>query len=81
MSFKAVLKDTRNGSVHTLTGNRYAGCDAHNTWYLWVDGNYGCDCNRSMFIHEDESMHLPCNTRDNVIELVELWHDGKQVEL
>lgn len=41
--------------------------------FIWEEGNYSCDCNRSLFIQRccDESFpSLPCNSEDNQIELI-----------
>lgn len=47
------IKDTTTGEVrvtkHTVwstnKGERYGGADE----FMWLDGNYGCDCNRGLF--------------------------------
>lgn len=42
--------------------------------YMWRDGNYGCDCNRSLFIArncDEDFPEMPCG---ETIELVSLEH-------
>ena len=46
--------------------------------FMWEDGNYACDCNRSIFLHElnfDEAW--PCS--NGKIKVVWLKCDGEQV--
>jgi len=46
--------------------------------FMWEDGNYACDCNRSLFLYEwDESRELKCNSGSNEIKLVSLVCDGE----
>lgn len=43
--------------------------------YIWEDGNYACDCNRSIFIQRccDENFpKLPCNVDENQIKLIDI---------
>jgi len=36
--------------------------------YIWSDGNYECDCNRSLFLYDhDESKEYPCNIQESQI--------------
>jgi hypothetical protein len=48
--------------------------------YQWADGNYGCDCNRSLFLYgDDETKHLPCG--DDVIALDRIvGEDGSEID-
>ena len=33
-----------------------------NPAFIWEEGNYGCDCNRSLFLYDwDEDKELPCD--------------------
>ncbi len=54
-------------------------------WWMWTEGNYGCDCNRFAFIsyehddwpgESDESGKFPCG---ETITLVGLTLDGKDL--
>ena len=45
--------------------------------FMWEDGNYGCDCNRSMFLYDlDFDDARPCNSTDPTIKVVMLKIDG-----
>lgn len=54
-------------------------------YYQWTDGNYGCDCNRLLFIAEQYGVEVPENPNDSYgfppcghsIELKALTIDGK----
>ena len=47
--------------------------------WLWTEGNYACDCNRSIFLlGRDLDNTLSCNSDDPTIELVELSVDGRR---
>jgi hypothetical protein len=58
--------------------------------YLWSDGNYGCDCNRSLFFQreaggDDTAQSLGCGSDRYVIKIVEpegyvLYEDNGWVE-
>ncbi len=50
--------------------------------YLWTDGSFGCDCNRSIFFYnQDESKELDCNSsdEDQVIILDKIVRDDGEV--
>jgi len=69
--FIARLRDKRNGRTvdHAWTWlDSYA-----SPIYMWTDWNYGCDCNRSLFMYGEEGA-IDCNKgdADQVIELVAL---------
>ncbi len=63
---KVTLKDSKTGEVKTIDR---PGEDP----YMWEDGNYSCDCNRSLFFYGlkiDES--FPCgNARFELVKLEE----------
>lgn len=55
------LRDTVTGQTVTYPDS-YEFADDDDDYgmlYVWVDGNYGCDCNRSSFFGLD----LPCSPR------------------
>lgn len=73
------LRDTQTGEV-VVYHNTYPipEPDLHesSTLYIWEEGNYSCDCNRSLFFHRakhpdadpnDPEIKLDCNTGDNRI--------------
>lgn len=36
--------------------------------FIWKEGNFACDCNRSLFLYDwDDEKTLPCNTDANEI--------------
>ena len=41
--------------------------------YLWTEGNFGCDCNRSILLGLEE---LPCNSCGNKVHLDSLTING-----
>ena len=44
------IRDNETGEIHTITRTRHI--DMQSFIDLWTDGNFGCDCNRSLFYHE-----------------------------
>lgn len=50
--------------------------------FMWTEGNYSCDCNRSLFLYEwDDTRQLPCNEAKNEIVLDRLTFDGVEIPL
>ena len=49
--------------------------------FFWTEGNFGCDCNRSIFAIDACVMdeELDCNTGEPTIELISLKVDGREV--
>jgi hypothetical protein len=49
--------------------------------YQWLDGNYSCDCNRSLFLYDhDPEKELPCDDGiHRVIELDSLKVNGVEI--
>ena len=68
------LKDIRSSHIVELDEDYPWGDDGtgndHGVVWIWTEGNYECDCNRSLFMGIDE---LPCNANDNIIELVSIF--------
>jgi hypothetical protein len=72
----AKLKDTRNG-YSKIYRYEVEPEYADSQWYMWHEGNYSCDDNRSIFLYNwDEDKKLDCNHGDNLIELVWLKING-----
>jgi len=75
MSFqiKVYLRDTRDGhiGIHHCTGGDNENMDSPNDFnnWIWSEGNFACDCNRSNFLYgyHDEEKYLECNYGDNII--------------
>lgn len=50
--------------------------------YMWSDGNYGCDCNRSLFFAraggepDDETQ---CG--ETAFKIVKITQDGKEIDI
>ena len=40
-------------------------------WYIWEEGNYSCDCNRSLFLHRKYPEFSEFEHCGNEIELVD----------
>jgi len=50
--------------------------------FLWTEGNYSCDCNRSIFFFElNVDDCWPCNLENNLFELVSLEVGGEKIKL
>ena len=75
---RATLRDLETGTEATRE-TRYPETHEDSTilWH-WTEGNYGCDCNRSLFLY-DLPLHegWECNSWGNCIELVRLEVDGE----
>lgn len=51
--------------------------DKEDIFFMWEEGNFNCDCNKSLFIRrqvDDKFPELPCGDR---IELVKIKIKGK----
>jgi hypothetical protein len=45
--------------------------------FMWSDGNYACDCNRSLFLYNwDATRDIPCG---NTIVYLSLKIDGEEI--
>jgi len=38
--------------------------------FIWSEGNFACDCNRSRFLWDDDARHLPCGVKRIVIDKI-----------
>ena len=89
--YEFMLKDRRNGKEHIQINkglspgekqtfeNRGHYVDDDHAIFHWTEGNFECDCNRSLFMYDhDASEELKCNTSDNdrVIDLLWIKKDG-----
>ena len=48
--------------------------------FMYTDGNWGCDCNRSIFINDhvdDEFPIMVCGDKIKLVELVEMKEEQK----
>ena len=64
------------GRQYTFVDQQYVFYNGYgypdNVDYMWRDGNYGCDCNRSLFIARFCDSSFPKFTCGEKIELIEL---------
>ncbi len=75
------LQDTRTGKVvchYQDTGTFKTWADA---WFYWTEGNFGCDCNRSIAMGCEEEDELDCNPNDNVIEIIAVIDSCGQIHI
>lgn len=76
MKTVSVLLQDREGNcrVHTYE------CEEENldtVVFMWEDGNYACDCNRSLMLYRlDFDDAKPCSSSRPLIRVVMLWIDG-----
>lgn len=80
MTVSALLRYSKTGQQATYTHEWPEGSGRRGVLWLWTEGNYACDCNRSIMLFgtEDESRHLPCSRGKPKIELLELSVDGRR---
>ncbi len=74
----AHLEDSSTGQCAKVV-QRYPWIEREGAWrslWYWVEGNYGCDCNRGSAL----GLSLPCNAGKNRIRLRRLWVDGEVFE-
>lgn len=62
----------------------------HHFWYMWMEGNYSCDCNKRIFLcrsddttdeEEDEALNSPCGDTMKIASLVVTRPDGTSLSL
>lgn len=64
------LQDTRTGEIKVYHDDFD---HTEDSLYIYEDGNYKCDCNRSLFMYgNDTDKHLECNVGDNLIRIVKI---------
>ncbi len=64
------LRDTRNGYSKVYQDEGFLDEDGNFHDFIWTEGNYSCDCNRSLFLYDhNPDKELPCNIFDNIIEI------------
>lgn len=82
MKYFITLQDIRDGYQKRYYAE-YEWEDEADMFYMWFEGNYACDCNRSLFLYNgDETQELACNIYDddNVIKIVKIEDEtGKQI--
>lgn len=74
---KTVVARLREQSTGEVRPFQYEVKDEHvdGVYFIWTDGNYGCDCNRAAFFHrDDEEFDDECG--DERYALLSLTVDG-----
>lgn len=69
-----------DGTRYTVTTTYRDATDA-GIIYTWTDGNWGCDCNRSLFIQDVTEGEFPMMDCGETIRLVSLSVDGRPLPL
>jgi hypothetical protein len=72
------LRDTLTGHKKTYVEESSDDNVDHETVvFMWSEGNYSCDCNRSLFLWDwDRDKDLPCSQPDGRIVVDSLRVDG-----
>ena len=47
--------------------------------FIWIEGNYSCDCNRHIFMYPDDNKDRVCNTGANSIQLIRVTSEDGEV--
>ena len=74
----AIITDTTTGEVawYFETGNFEPDENGFDDTYLWSEGNWSCDCNRSIMFHaargSDDSCDRPCGSGRYRVKIVGL---------
>ena len=70
------LRDSRNGFTRAYKTSTYESMFYDDgTWnsFQWTEGNYECDCNRSLFLYDEVlggEQQLECNSScENIIKI------------
>jgi hypothetical protein len=59
----------------------------HAIYYMWTDGNYGCDCNRLLFIEREHGIAVPEDPETgfppcgDTVKLLSLLVDGRLMDI
>ncbi len=75
---KIVFKD-EVGLLHQYETEFPSDFTDYDIQYMFTEGNYGCDCNRSIFISSVDS-NFPYYECGEKIEMIELMVDGEVVK-
>lgn len=68
------LLDTKTGVQKDYVDITPYDEDGAGCLYQWGEGNYSCDCNRSLFLYDHaEDKEYPCNIGKSVIVVKEVW--------
>ena len=80
---KVYLRDTRTGEAAVYEDHADL---SDNQWlWQWTEGNYGCDCNRFIFLREgtglDDEMECSIGKPANLIVIDKVEKDGESMAL
>jgi hypothetical protein len=66
------------GKRYTVTRDNWGDdTEENHVWYMWMQGNYSCDCNRLLFMGLDVDIdNPPCG---DTVRLLSLTLDGKDL--
>lgn len=74
--FKVVLR--HSGKEYVVYDDYYLEAPNDISQYMWEEGNYSCDCNKSLFIQRQCDEEFPDMTCGDTIELVS-WKQIKEI--
>ena len=74
----AVVRLAYRGRLYTIHHEVGYGFEDHSIHYMFEEGNYSCDCNRSLFIAQECDDYFPHMDCGESIELVSLQIEKKQ---
>jgi uncharacterized protein len=82
MTYSVLLRDNTTGEVREYHSE--SDWDPEISDYVWIDGNYACDCNRALFFAraagEDEPENSPCGV-ERFTALFAILPDGRRIKL
>lgn len=83
---RAILYDPATGATgeYEYEGEYSDGFDEGSLLYIWTEGNYSCDCNRSLFLYGLENTDPPDRAKlhcGETIQLISLSWDGRELDL
>jgi len=77
MDFHIMLLDKKVKKIKLI---KHSDVSIEQAKSIWLEGNYSCDCNRSIFFHKlNYNNSYGCSGKNNEIELLGIIHDGMWV--
>lgn len=61
------LRNTKTGESTEHQDNYDYGGDQDLMLFQWLENNFSCDCNRSIFMYDDEDKELPCSGDPTIV--------------
>ena len=68
MTYSFTLK--HNDTIVTYN-DTYDYKDESHMLYMWLEGNYSCDCNRYMFMYNDYETDFPCGESIELLSITD----------